>query len=256
MKELLKYAFGAILILGLIGVIGYRIFSGNVLTKKNNVADIVKMDNAPTAISLDNKGNTHASKPVINLDKNQRDLYLRKELDSMKSAMNVKDNQIIGLTTLVSKYKYELKYTVDSTTKPGEDKRYIIDQIGPWFSAKGVIPGPDPILISGRDSTTLAFIRKKGKLFADVSSANPAMQYYGVRSFMVPDQTKNGFGVGIRASGVADQNFKYQNMVYSGGAKFMHIGDKWMYDAGAGLVKFSGAKPQPFVSFGFYRKLF
>jgi hypothetical protein len=256
MKELLKYIIGIVLIIGVVWIILSRIFSGSVLSKKNNVGDIVRIDNTPAAITTDKNGATHATKQVINVDNGQKELYLHKELDSLRNAIGVKDDQIAGLTTLVSKYKYEVRYTTDSTSRPGGDKRYIIDQTGPWFSAKGIIPGPDPIIISGRDSTSLAFIKKNGKLFADVSSANPDMQYYGVRSFMVPEQTKNAFGIGFNASGVTDRSFKYQNTILSGGARFMHIGDRWMYDAGGGVTVYNDAGPKPYVSIGIYRRLF
>jgi hypothetical protein len=256
MKELLKYCVG-IVIIGLIlwGIIS-KIFNGDVLPKQNNVAEIVSIDKKPAKITVDKDSNTHASKEVISLSHDQRDLYLHKEIDSLNSVIGTKNDQIVGLTTMNSKFRYELTYRTDSTTKPGEDKRYIIDQKSKWFSAKGIIPGPTPIIIEGSDSSTLAFTKKGRKLMADIHSYNPDMKYYGLRSFIVPEQGKSGFGVGIKSIGLFDGKFNYQNTGVSGGAKFMHIGEKWMYDAGAGGVYFrDGSGLQPFISFGIYKKL-
>lgn len=255
MRNLFKYILGVIIILGILWFVVSRIFSGNILPKTNNVAKIVELDAKPPTITVDKNNNTHASKEVIALTHDERDLYLHKEIDSLKAENHDLKGEVIGLTTMNSKYRYQITYKLDSTTKPGEDKRYIIDQRGKWFSAKGIVPGT-PIEIEGSDSSTLAFTKKGSKLIADIHSYNPNMQYYGLRSFIVPEQTKNGFGVGVKAIGLFDGKFNYQNTGVSGGAKFMHIGNSWMYDAGAGGVYFpDGSGLQPFISFGIYKKL-
>ena len=256
MRNLVKYIFGCLVIGGITWIILSRIFNGTALPTQNNVAEIVKIDNTPPVISTDKNGNTHATKQAAILSRDQMSLYLHKEIDSLNKVIGIQNGTIIGLTTTNSRIRYELSYRTDSTTKPGEDKRYIIDQQSKWFSAKGVIPSADPIIIEARDSTTIAFVQKGGRVYADVSSANPDMKYYGVRSFIVPEQSRGALGVGLKAVGLFDGKFNYQNTGVSGGLKYMHIGNKWMYDAGAGGVYFNGAGLQPYISFGIYRKLF
>jgi hypothetical protein len=256
MKELFKYLLGLIILIGVAYVLISRIFTGEILPTQNNVAKIIDLDNTPAAISQDKNGNTHAQKEIIYLTNFERELVLSKEVDSLKAILGVKDNQIIGLTTAVSKFQYEIKYTTD-TTKEGE-KRYTIDQSDRWFSAKGIIPGPDPIMIEGRDSITVAFINKGRKRYADISSQNKAIQYYGLRSFMIPDQAKNGFGIGLNGTSILQQNLRYKTTNVNVGVKFMHIGSKWMYDAGAGYgyLNLEGSKFHPFITIGVYKKLF
>ncbi|WP_214228666.1 hypothetical protein [Pedobacter sp. B4-66] len=256
MKELFKYITGLAILGLIIWSIFSRIFSGEILTKENNVADIVKIDNAPATISTDKKGNTHAQKEVIYLSNDEKELYLSKEIDSLKSVIGVKDNQIVGLTTAVSKFKYEIRYLTD-TSSAGE-KKYIIDQKDKWFTVRGTIPGPDPITIEGIDSITAAFIKKGNRLFVDVSSANPLIKYYGVRSFLVPDQVKNGIGIGLSSTLNFDHKFNYVTNYNFGGIKYMHIGSDWMYEVGAGyeMLNNTGIKIQPTVTIGVYRKIF
>jgi len=258
MKDLLKYIFGLILIVGVVYIIVSRFFSGNALPTQNNVADIVKIDNSKPEITVDHKGNTHAQKEVIYITDDQAVLYLKNERDSLKKSLKIKDNtigglsaQIAGLTTAVSKYKIEVHYLYDSL-----NRRYIIDQQSRWFSAKGIIPGKDPIIIEGRDSITVAFINKGRKTFANVSSANPDIKYYGVRSFMVPPKRQSGLGIGVAGDVNLDNSFKHKNTYISGGLKFMSVGNNLMYDVGAGYRYEADNGIYPVVSIGIYKRLF
>jgi len=258
MKDLLKYIFGLILIVGVIGIIVSRFFGGNALPTQNNVAEIVKIDKSEPEITVDHKGNTHAQKEVIYITDDQAVLYLKNERDSLKKALGIKDNtigglsaQIVGLTTAVSKYKVEVHYLYDSL-----NKRYIIDQKSRWFSAKGIIPGKDPIIIEGRDSITVAFINKGRKTFANVSSANPDIKYYGVRSFMVPPKRVSGLGIGASGEMEMNNSFKYNDTRISGGLKFMSVGNSIMYDVEAGYRYNYTFGVYPYVGVGVYKRLF
>jgi hypothetical protein len=255
MKELIKYIIGLFLLLGIIYLIVTRFINGDALPKKNNVAQIVTIDAAKPVISKDSSGRTHAEKQIIYLTNDQKELYLRKELDSLRKSTGAKDDQIIALTTAVSKFRYEIKYITDTTDKA--NRRYIINQKDRWFSARGIIPSDTPIVIEGRDSISLAFIKKGGKRYANISSENKAIEYYGIRSFIVPDKTTNSaLGIGLSSQSDFDRPFKYNNTSISGGLKFMSIQSKWMYDVHAGYRYQGGFGLLPYVNVGLYRKLF
>lgn len=214
---------------------------------------MIEIDKSEPVISKDHNGNTHAEKKVIDLTDYTRQVYLEKEVDSLKKALGVRENQIVGLTTANSRFRYEIKYIVDSVDKL--NKKYIINQKGKWFSARGVIPSKDPIVIEGRDSITVAFINKRGRQYANISSYNPAIEYYGLRSFIVPPKRRSGLGIGASGEIGMTNQFKYEKTYISGGLKFMSVGDKFMYDASAGYRFEDRDNFYPYIGVGVYRRI-
>lgn len=206
MKNLYHIIYG-FAITTLLGGLVYQMLTKPVKTE-NNVAEIIKLENTKPTIYTDKSGNSHTQKEQTYLSKDYANLLLRKELDSIKIQMGVKDKQIVSLVTLKGeavKYFEPIIITLRDSLQRVTSSN--INYKSEYFDLEGSLyPEPAQLTAKFRDSLTLVFIKKKygflhtkEKILVDAHSANKDMIYKNLRSYAVPETTNNKakFGLGI-----------------------------------------------------------
>lgn len=186
-------------IVGILVFLLVRTLFNKPVKSENNVAKIVAIDSEPAEIITDNDGNQHAQKQVIYVQDPSTIAGFQRQIDSLVAQLGIKDAHIRGITTAASSGTTEFKPTIKESDT-GKNKVYSIDYKSRWLELKAKVPSDEPFKIVQRDSISIAFIQRGKTLFADISSANPDMDYYNVRSWQVPESKKKSkIGLGVTA---------------------------------------------------------
>lgn len=197
LKVVIPILFGAALLYTLI----FRPFK-----KENNVAHIISLDKVPSDTLRDDKGQLHAQSPIVYVPTfSLAEGVYKKEIDSLKKELKLKDEKILSLGSITLTKETDFKPSVKQDTNK---IHYIIEYKNKWTNLQLSTDTSKWSKLITRDSLIFATIKKpygflkmKEKVYIDVKSANPDVKHIGVNYFQVDppknNRSKFGFGFGV-----------------------------------------------------------
>jgi len=185
---------GALVIL-IFAFFGYQLYHRPVKTV-NNVAELVKLESSKPRIEVDKEGKTHVIKEIVYVTDDQASLLYRAQIDTLTRSLKLKDKQIAGMITIAGKADVDIKPVIDTASKT-------VAYNSKWLSFSGNL-SDNLFKVSIRDSLTLAFVKHRYGLFhlkerieINAFSNNPAMRYYSINSWMIPETRNNKSSIGL-----------------------------------------------------------